>query len=114
MEENRNIKIENLESDNVEIKKREEKMNKKKKRRIGKIVFDIILTILILVVIFETVIGMINMQKINNEEKPVWYLSKKVNSNNLKTETIYNLGLYKIVKTDTAKKTTTTLQPFFY
>lgn len=87
---------------------------KKKKKKIGKIIVDILVGILFLFVIFEAVIGMINMQKINNEEKPVWYISKKVESNNLKTETTYNLGLYKIIKTDTAKKTTTTLKPFFY
>lgn len=87
---------------------------KKKKKRVGKIIVDILVGILFLFVIFEAVIGMINMQKINNEEKPVWYISKKVESNNLKTETTYNLGLYKIIKTDTAKKTTTTLKPFFY
>lgn len=87
---------------------------KKKKRKVGKIIVDILVGILFLFVIFEAVIGMINMQKINNEEKPVWYISKKVESNNLKTETTYNLGLYKIIKTDTAKKTTTTLKPFFY
>ena len=53
------------------------------------------------------------MNRISNDQKPVWYLNKKVTESELKTETEYNLGLYKIVKTDTSKKTTVTLKPFF-
>ena len=53
------------------------------------------------------------MQKINNDEKPIWYISKKEKKTEDKTQTIYNLGLYKIVKTDTAKQTKTSLKPFF-
>lgn len=99
-----------VENENVNV----ETKPKKKKKKIGKIIVDILVGLLFIVIVFETVIGMVNMQKINNEEKPVWYISKKEETNNLKTETTYNLGLYKIVKTDTAKKTTVTLKPFFY
>ena len=100
----------------VEIKNEvvKEVNTKKKKKKVGKIIVDIIIALLFILVVFETIIGMVNMQRINNEEKPIWYLDKKVETNNLKTETTYNLGLYKIVKTDTAKKTTITLKPFFY
>ena len=105
-----NIKKEKIEENKEEKKEK----NKKRRRKVRKIIVDIIIGLIFIFIIFETVIGMINMQKINNEEKPVWYISKKVETNNLKTETTYNLGLYKIVKTDTAKKTTTTLKPFFY
>ena len=53
------------------------------------------------------------MQKINNGEEPIWYLDVETTETELKTVTKYNLGLYRIVKTDTAKETKTTLKPFF-
>ena len=108
--------LENLEekpvAEKVEVK--EEKKAKKKKKKVGRIIVDVLITLLFIVVVFEAVIGMINMQRINEEKEPVWYINKNTETNNLKQETTYNLGLYKIVKTDTAKKTTITLKPFFY
>ena len=53
------------------------------------------------------------MQRINDEKEPVWYISEKKNNTDKKQETIYNLGLYKIVRTETSKKVTVTLRPFF-
>ena len=82
-------------------------------RRIGRIITSILFSILILVVIFEAAIGIINMQRINDEKEPVWYLSTEKKDNDLKNETIYNLGLYKIIRTETSKKITVTLRPFF-
>lgn len=104
--------LEKVEEVKLEEPKKEKKP--KKRRKVGKIIVDILIGILFIVVVFETAIGMINMQKINNEEEPVWYLNKKTDTSNSKIETTYDLGLYKIVKTDTAKKTTITLKPFFY
>ena len=108
--------IENLEETQVaeKVEVQEDKKPKKKKKKVGKIIVDILITIVFLIVVFEAVIGMINMQRINEEKEPVWYINKNTETNNLKQETTYNLGLYKIVKTDTAKKTTITLKPFFY
>ncbi len=94
-----------------EIKK--EIKERKRKRRIGKIIGNIIMTIIFLFLVFEAAIGIINMQRISNEKEPIWYLNTKTTETELKTETTYNLGLYKIVKTDTSKKTTTSLRPFF-
>ncbi len=86
---------------------------KKKKKRTGKIVFNIITAILFIIIILEAAIGIINMQRISNKEEPIWYLDVKTTENELKTVTEYNLGLYKIVKTDTSKETKITLKPFF-
>ena len=109
-------KLENLDEEPIaeKVEVKEDKKKKKKKKKVGRIIVDILLTILFLIVVFEAVIGMINMQRINEEKEPVWYLSKDTETNNLKQETTYNLGLYKIVKTDTDKRTKITLKPFFY
>ena len=106
--------MDNQETKTVEISQTEVISNKpKKKKKVGKIVFNTITTILFIVILLEAVVGIVNMNRISNDQKPVWYLNKKVTESELKTETEYNLGLYKIVKTDTSKKTTVTLKPFF-
>lgn len=104
-----------LDKEELETQKviREEIKEKRKKRKIGKIIGNIIMTIAFLLIVFEAAIGIINMQRINEEKEPIWYLSTKKEETELKTEITYNLGLYKIVKTDTSKKTTTALRPFF-
>lgn len=106
---------EELDKEELEEQKeiRKEIKERKHKRRIGKIIGNIIMTILFLFIVFEAAIGIINMQRISDEKEPIWYLNTETKETELKTETTYNLGLYKIVKTDTAKKTTTSLRPFF-
>lgn len=91
----------------------DENKKKKKKGKLGRIIFNIITTVLFIVIALDAAIGVINMQRINNNEEPVWYLSTKTEETELKTVTEYHLGLYKIVKTDTARETKTTLKPFF-
>lgn len=116
MENNQNV--ENIQTINVDTEQQNNNQNKNndkvKRRKKGfRIFFNIITSIIVIVVILEAIIGMVNMQRINNEEKPIWYLSTKTTETELKTVTEYNLGLYKIVKTDTAKQTKITLKPFF-
>lgn len=91
----------------------EGKKKPKKKRKVGKIILNLITTVIFVAVVLDIVVGVINMQRISNEEEPIWYLSTKTTESDLKTVTEYHLGLYKIIKTDTAKKTETTLKPFF-
>lgn len=86
---------------------------KKKKRKIRKIIGNIIFTILLLVVVFEAVIGIINMQKINEGKEPVWCLNTKKTEEPNKIITEYNLGLYYIVRTETDKDTRIVLKLFF-
>ena len=108
--------IESLEdtSVNENIEEEEEKEEKpKKKRRFGRIIANILVTLLFLLIIVEATVGIINMQRVNEDKEAIWYLSKKDNSNENKKEVIYNLGLYKIVRTDTSKRTKIALKPFF-
>ena len=107
-ENNNNVNVapEAIEETNIAPKK-------KKKKKMGKIIFNIITTILFIVIVLEAAIGIINMQRISNKEEPIWYFSTKTTETDLKTEIEYHLGLYKIVKTDTSKETKITLKPFF-
>ena len=99
--------------ENEKLEEIKEEKPRKKKKKIGRIIGNIIVTLLFLVIIAEATIGIINMQRINDDKEAIWYISKKDNSNEVKKEVIYNLGLYKIVRTDTSKKTKIALKPFF-
>lgn len=109
--ENANVMSEEIKSEMTEQPIVSKKIKKKKK--VGRIVLNVITTILFVLIVLEAALGIINMNRISNKEKPVWYLSTKTTETELKTVTEYNLGLYKIVKTDTAKETKITLKPFF-
>ena len=89
----------------------------KEKKNIGKNIFKFIyntlITLITILLIFEAIIGLINMQKINEDEEPVWYLNKTEDKTLEKIEIKYNLGLYKIVKTTEKGKMSTSLKPFF-
>lgn len=89
----------------------------KNKRSVGKTIFkliyNLIITAIVLVALFEAIIGFINMQKINNEEEPVWYIDKSIEEKDNIKETKYNLGLYRIVKKEEEGKMNIVLKPFF-
>ncbi len=91
----------------------EKKKPIQKKRGIIKTIFNLLTILLFLFIIVEAAIGVINMQKIRNDEKPIWCMSTKKTETELKTVTECHLGLYKIIKVDTEKKSTTSLIPFF-
>ncbi len=108
-EENENISEELKQTLEIEP----EKVSKKKKKKVSKIIINVLTIILFIVIVLEAGIGIINMQRISNNEDPIWYLNTKKTETDLKTVTEYHLGLYKIVKTDTSKETKITLKPFF-
>lgn len=89
----------------------------KEKKNTGKSIFKFIyntlITLITILLLFEAIIGLINMQKINEDEEPVWYLNKTEDKTLEKIEIKYNLGLYKIVKTTEKGKMSTSLKPFF-
>ena len=91
----------------------EEFEDRRQKRRVGRVITNIILIALFLFVLFETVMGILDMQRINDDKDPLWYIDSKTETTEKKTETTYNLGLYKIVRTDDSKATKITLKPFF-
>jgi hypothetical protein len=95
-----------------EVKK--ESTGKKVVKVIFKVISKIISILITLLIIFEVAIGVINMNKINEEEEPVWYIDKKEEIKEDRKITNYNLGLYKIVKTEEQGKMKTVLKPFFF
>lgn len=80
---------------------------------IGKVILRIIYIAVLLFIIFEAVIGIMNMDRLNHDEEPVWYFSSKEENTKFKSETTYNLGLYTIVKTKEGLEKRITLKPFF-
>lgn len=90
-----------------------ESTGKKVVKGVFNVIYKIISFLITLLIIFEVVIGVVNMNKINNEEDPVWYLDMKEEVKEDKKETKYNLGLYKIVKTEEKGKMKIMLKPFF-
>ncbi len=93
--------------------KEEIQNEEKKKRSVFSIISRLFFTILFLFFLFETIIGVINMQRLNDDKEPVWYISSETKESNGKRETIYNLGLYVVVKTTESNQSKTTLKPFF-
>ena len=87
--------------------------DKRKRRKVGRVITNIILTILFLFILFETVMGILDMQRINDDKEPLWYINSKTEVTEKKETTTYDLGLYKIVRTDDQKATKITLKPFF-
>ena len=84
-----------------------------RKRSVGKVISRVIWTLLLLFVLFETVIGILDMSRLNDDKEPVWYFSQKTEKSNGQTETTYNLGLYVIVKTTKGTEKKIALKPFF-
>ena len=91
----------------------EESKGKRIVKGVFKFIYNTVVTIITLVALFEVIIGVVNMNKINNEEEPVWYLDKKEVKTTEKIEIKYNLGLYNIVKTIEKGKMKIILKPFF-
>lgn len=87
--------------------------NANKERKVGRIISRFIWTIIVLFVLFETVMGVLNMQRINDNKEPLWCFSKSEEKSNNKKEEKCNLGLYVIVKTVEGTETRISLKPFF-
>ncbi len=98
-----------------EVKKEQLKNNENstKKKGIGRIIIKIVSTIFVLLVLLNTIIGVIGMQNVNDGKEPIWYIDSKEEKSGNKTEKTYNLGLYVIVKTKEGNKLKTVLKPFF-
>ena len=97
-----------------EVKKEVNKYKEpKEKGKVGRIISRIIWTIVTIFLIFEVVMGILDMQRINDDKEPIWCFSKTEEKSGNKTEKRCNLGLYVIVKTKNGKEVKTVLKPFF-
>ena len=93
-----------------EIKKQE---SKSRKKGVFRFIYNTIITLLILFVVFETVMGLLDMQRLNDDNEPIWYIDSKVEERDNVKETTYNLGLYVIEKTESSAEKKVVLKPFF-
>ena len=97
-----------------ELKKEEKKANRKRRKRsIGRLIWNIISTAIVLAIIFFTVMGLLDMQRLNNNEEPYWYISMKTEDIDNKKVTTYDLALYEIIKEEGNSEKKLTLRPFF-
>ena len=99
-----------------EQKKKEMKKynSQNRKRSVFKFFYNIIITLVILFVLFETIMGLLDMQRLNDEKEPYWYLDVKEEENEGQKITKYNLGLYVIKKVQDSKGIKIVLKPFFF
>lgn len=112
MEEEKTLP-ENTKTEEQKKEELQEYENKKARNTIGGIIWRILVTLLVLFVLFETVMGVLDMQRINEDKEPIWYLDTKTVEVKGKKETTYNLGLYVIVKVKEGNQTKIVLKPFF-
>lgn len=112
-EEKANKKEEEItkEKDNNVVNEPKASSNDNKKAR--RIISRILWALFFLFILFEAVMGILNMQKINENKKPIWCFSTSKETTKDKTEETCHLGLYVIVKTKDGNETRTSLKPFF-
>ena len=84
-----------------------------KKRSVWVIVLRLVCAAVLLFVIFETVMGVLDMQRLNEDKEPLWYIDSSEEVTDEAKITRYNLGLYVIDKTEDSKETKIILKPFF-
>lgn len=86
---------------------------KVKKTSIISRIFSFILWIIMLLVLASVILGLVNFGKISNNEEPYAVLDTKLIEKENKNITIYDFGIYRIEKIETAESTTISLKPFF-
>ena len=99
-----------------EVKQEEEELFIEKEgifKKIVRIFLRVVFILIVLFVIIDTVIGVLSMQRLNDNKEPIWYIDSKTETVDGKTKTTYNLGLYVIIKEKGGKESKTTLTPFF-
>ena len=89
---------------------------KKKPSGIGKFfkfIFNTIITLAVIAILLNTVIGVLDMQKLNNGEDPLWYTDVETSNDDGATKTTYKIGLYVVEKVQDGQSTKMMLKPFF-
>lgn len=86
---------------------------KKRRKKVFNFIYKTIATLLVLFILFETVMGILNMNRLNDDKEPLWYIDKKIENVDNKKETTYNIGLYVIKKVEDNQEKKIMLKPFF-
>ncbi len=84
--------------------------------KVGSVIAIIIIVILILLVISQIILGVINLNRIYQHEKPYFLVDKKTNENtdNNEVTDIYYFGVYKIILKENTTTKTASLRPWFF
>lgn len=91
----------------------DEVKSKKSGKKVFKYTFNTVLVLIFLFVLFETVIGLLDMQRLDKNEDPLWYINSSTEVVDDKTITKYNLGLYVIHKEESSSEKKLFLTLFF-
>ena len=91
----------------------EEYTKNRRKNTIFRLITKVFSTIIFLFLLFEVIIGYLDMSSLNEDKEPVFYFSTKVEKTDDKEDTIYDLGLYRIIKTVDSSEKKIILKPFF-
>ena len=76
-------------------------------------IYNIVATVVVLFVLFEGILGIINVQKLNNGEEPILCFGTSEETKGSEKITIYHMGLYNIKKSVGGKENKIELRPFF-
>ena len=90
---------------------REERAHKA--RKFGRTIWTIFVTAIFLAIAFFTVMGILDMQRLNEDKEPLWYIDQTTEEIEGGMRTKYNVGLYVINKDVTSTEKTIILKPFF-
>lgn len=91
----------------------EKKEKPKRKRSIISIVLTIISFLLFIYVAFQTVIAFLNFNMVRQDQEPTYFVTKSTDKDANYDYTIYDMGLYKIVRKEDEKRYEIKLLPFF-
>ena len=96
------------------LSEHEKEILRKKRIYRRKNMFDIFLIIVFIFILIEAFIGFVDLKDLSEGRDAKIYINKKYKEDEYSNKTIYNLGLYKIVVTNTTRTTKTALKPIFF
>lgn len=70
---------------------------RKKKRNVFKIIFNVVLTIFSIVILFNAIVGVVNFSQITNDKDPYIFTEVETITTEDKVTKIYHQGLFNIV-----------------
>lgn len=102
--------------DTLRVDEEQTKMPEKRKRSVFGLLLSIVSFLAFLFIIFETVIAFLNFNLIREEKEPEYFVTSSIETDENDPDTkytIYDMGLYRIVRKDTVKNYEIKLLPFF-
>lgn len=105
------VEVQTVNIDNAQAEVREEKP--RKKRNIFVRFLNLIAFLLLLFVVFETVIAFLNFNMIRQNQEPNLFVTKTKETRGEYDYTIYDMGLYRIIRKEDLKNYEIRMLPFF-